>query len=201
MENKNSKTMENKNLKPIIVKEENPQNTLKNLRNIIAEANQNVSDFEQDRNIKFTAEELESLTRQILNVENIIARNDFKSLPPEFRDMAKTGLRDALNSLNQRFSRFKINVKGFKEMRDFIEIKDGKFAEKKSAEADIKKLLTLLIDEPEKLALYHEAVHIAKRMEEISAQLDFTLHNIWEMNSIIHKVYVEADCFANYSNY
>lgn len=188
-------------MKPIILKKGGHEEKLKSLRKIIPEKNDLLNHFEKDRNIKFTNQEIESLLTKSLNTHSVLQKQNFNTLPPELRAIAKDGLRKALEALNQQFSTLQVQVKGGKQVMDFIRVEKGRFFEIENAENQMQELFILQIDEPEKIALYNEAKQIAKRMMEISEQTNESIENLFAINFWENTIEAQAENFANYSRH
>lgn len=189
------------NSEPIILRNGGHESTVENLRQRISEANRRIENFETDRNLKFTDSELKSLLTQNLDIAAILERQNFRSLPPELRDIAKDGLRRALENLNQQFAVFNILINGTRFMRDFVEVKNGNYEQINNAESELKELFILQINEPEKLEMHHEATQLAEQIMKLSEKAGELLENIFVFDFLNNQVTVNSESFANYSRY
>ena len=188
-------------LKPIILKSGGEETPLLYLRKNISEVNNRIAEFEENRNVKFTDEEVKNLLEQSLNIHSFIQKQNFKALPPELREVAIKGMNDALEALKRSFGILASEIKGTRKYREFTEVKNGRLFESQTAEAELRELFILRIDEEEKLALFHEAEHIGKRIVEIAKTMNTPIDNIFKFNFWTDQVFIESEEFANYTNY
>lgn len=196
-----TKTTTTNNSKPIILRNMGHDSTLQTLRKKILEANMILHEFEADRNFKFTDSELKHLLTQSLNTSSIVEKQDFRTLPPELRDIAKDGLRKALEKLNQHFAGFNVPIQGTRFLRDFVKVQDGKFTEIENTENELKALFVLQIDEPEKIEMYHEANQLAEQIMTLSERAGELIDNLFVFDFLNNQITVNSESFANYSKY
>ncbi|AZI33955.1 hypothetical protein [Kaistella carnis] len=189
------------NLEPIILRNGGYESTLNNLRQRISESNSRIENFETDRNLKFTDIELKSLLTQNLNIPAILEKQNFRTLPPELRDIAKDGLRRALEKLNQHFAGFNVLIQGTRFLRDFVEVKNGNYEQIDNAEIELKELFILQINEPEKIEMYHEANQLAEQIMKLSERTGEIIGNIFVFDFFNNQITVNSESFANYSRY
>ena len=188
-------------LKPIILQSGGEETSLLYLRENISKVNNHIAEFEENRNVKFTDEEVKNLLEQSLNIHSFIQKQNFKLLPPELREVAIKGMNNALEALKRSFGILASEIKGARKYRELTEVKNGRLFESQTAEAELRELFILRIDEEEKLALFHEAEHIGKRIVEIAKTMNTPIDNIFKFNFWTDQVFIESEEFANYTNY
>ena len=189
------------NLEPIILRNGSHKSTLENLRKTIFEFNSKITDFESDRSLNFTDKELKNLLNQSLDISVFLEKQDFKSLPPELRDIAKDGLRKAVVKLNQQFAVFNILINGARFLRDFVKVNNGQFEEIENAETELRELFILQINEPDKLEMHHEAKQLAEQIMKLSERAGELINNIFVFDFFNNQITVNSESFANYSKY